>query len=824
MTTLLQDVRYALTMMRKNPGFTMAGLLTLGLGIGATTAVFSIVYGVLLRPLPYVEPSRIVRLSEEHPGAVSPLRAPMLSNLTYYAWSAAPRTIEQFAAYTSSAYTVARDGASVRLQGAQVTPSLFAMLGESPALGRFFRQEEAANPNAPPTVAVLSNRGWREHFNADPAIVGRGIIIDGTAASIVGVAKPGLAFPDSDALLWTPLAIFPPTAGAVAGRAGRMSVMFGLARLKPGVTPAQAEAEGTAAARSTVRPMAANLLFGNGGPPVVHVRGMVNEMTSRVRPALLVLAAGVVCVLLIACANVANLFLSRGVARERELTVRAAIGASRGRIVRQLLTESLVLSAIGGALGLGLASALVSAAPAIAAAGFPRLDAVRVDGRAIACAIAATIATAIVSGLAPALRGARVNLNDSLRGGDGASGGGFRSARSGRLRDTLLASEAAFAVLLLVGATLLARSFVKLTHVDAGYTPDGVLAVQVFVPGGNGNEIADRTQAAIQPLLERVRAIPGVTAAGAGNMMPLDNATMIAGFPAPWKRPGTEPTNARALLYLVTPGYQDALGLRVREGRVFTDADRASGTRAWVVNQEFARLYLPPQALGYRFEQPSDTRPVPVEIVGIVANVLKDGNDRKPQPEVYQLVRDRAQAFGSRFEISIRTAEAPALVAPAVRALVHDAVPSAAIETVPLSRRVAESVDQPRFAAAVLAAFALLALMLASVGLYGVLSYGVSQRRRELGVRAALGASPRDLVAIVVREGLTVAAVGLAAGLAGAALVTRFMQDALFGVQPLDAASFMAAPLLLLAVAAIACVLPASRAASTDPARALRAE
>jgi putative ABC transport system permease protein len=822
MNTLWTDVRYAVAMMGKNAGFSAAGLLTLALGIGATTAVFSVVYGVLLRPLPYPDPSRLVRLSEEHPGANSPLRAPMLSNLTYFAWSAAPRTVEQFAGYRSSAYTVTRDGTSDRIEGADVTPSLFAMLGETPARGRFFRDEEAREGSA--AVVVLSDRGWRERFAADPAIVGRGITVDGKPATIVGVARPGLAFPDSDARLWMPLVIPAPTAGAVAGRSGRMSVLFGLARLKPDVTPAQAEAEGTAAARSTVRPMAANLLFGIGGPPVVHVRGMVDEMTSRVRPALVVLGASVVCVLLIACANVANLFLSRGIAREREMTVRAALGASRGRLVRQLLTESFLFALVGGALGLALAAALVAWAPSIASDDFPRLDAVKIDARAIACALAATLATALLSGLAPALRGARVNLNESLRGGDGASAGGFRGARAGRLRDALLAVESAFAVLLLVGAILLTRSFLKLTHVDAGYTPDGVLAVQVYIPGGNADAIAAATQAQVQPLLERLRGVPGVITAGAGNMMPLDNSTMISGFPAPWTRPGTAPVNARAVTYLVTPGYQDALGLRVRQGRLLADVDRGSGTQAWVVNEEFARLYLPEPALGYRFEQTTDAGKRAVEIVGIVANVLKDGNDRKPQPDVYQVPRDKAQAFGSRFELVVRTSGAPAAIAPAVRALVHDALPAAAVETVPLSKRVAESVDQPRFATMVLASFAVLALVLASVGLYGVLSYGVSQRRRELGVRAALGASPRNLVAIVVREGLGIAAIGLAAGLAGAGLLTRFMQGALFGIEPLDAASFVAAPLVLLAVAALACVLPASRAASIDPARALRVE
>jgi putative ABC transport system permease protein len=378
-------------------------------------------------------------------------------------------------------------------------------------------------------------------------------------------------------------------------------------------------------------------------------------------------------------------------------------------------------------------------------------------------------------------------------------------------------------VLLLIGATLLARSFVRLTHVDAGYTPDRVLAVEVNVPGGDGDQQAARTQRLVARLIERLRAMPGVVAAGAGNMAPLDRSTMISGFPSPWTAPGAQPGNARAVSYIVTPGYQDALGLRVRQGRLFVDADISSGTRAWVVNEEFARLYLPPQPLGYRFEQQTDAGTRPVEIVGIVANVLKDGNDRKPQPDMYIVARDRAE-FGSHFEVVIRSTGAPSSLAPAVRAAVHDALPAAAIETVPLSQRVAESVDQPRFATTVLGTFAILALALASVGLYGVLSYSVSQRRRELGVRAALGAAKSDLVRLVVREGVGATMAGLAAGLVAAVLLTRLMRSVLFGIGPLDIVAFAAAPLVLIPIAVVACLLPASRAAQIDPIEALRNE
>jgi hypothetical protein len=306
-------------------------------------------------------------------------------------------------------------------------------------------------------------------------------------------------------------------------------------------------------------------------------------------------------------------------------------------------------------------------------------------------------------------------------------------------------------------------------------------------------------------------------------MMPLDRATQIAGFPAPWTPPGAEPRTARALTYLVTPGYAEALGLRLRGGRLFTDADDATGTRPWIVNEEFARLYLPPNPVGYRFEQRADSGPIPVEIIGVVGNVLKDGNDRKPQPEVYLTARDKGRFYG-RIEIAIRLQGPPAAAASSVRALVRELAPTAAVETVTMSERVAASVDQPRFAAAVLVTFALLALVLASVGLYSVVSYGVSQRRRELGVRAALGASRSTLLTLMIREGLGVIVAGLAAGLVAAAGLTRLMQGVLFGIVPLDPVSFLAAPLVLIPVALLACLIPASRAARTDPAEALRTE
>ena len=822
MDALLSDVRYALAAMRRNVGFAAAGLLTLALGIGATTAVFSVVYGVLMRPLPYPDADRLVQLSEEHPGAASPLQGPFLSNLTFYAWSNA-RTIEAAAAYRSMYFTIALPGGGERLTGAAVTPSMFSLLGQSPALGRFFLPDESREgANA---LLVLSDRGWRERFNADPAIVGRSLIVDGKPYEVIGVARPGFYFPRRDTLLWSPFEVTKPAPDTVAGQRGTMNVITAYARLRAGVTTLQAEAEGTAAARTTIRPMAANLLFGIGGPPVVHVRSVVSEMTARIRPALLVLAAGVVCVLLIACANVANLFLSRGVARQRELTVRAAIGASHGRLTRQLLTESLVLSMVGGALGLALAWALVRLAPVLAARNFPRLDAIVIDGRAIAFTALAALSTAILSGLAPALRGARFNLAESLHGGDGASAGGFRGVRARRLRDGLLVAEAAFAVMLLVAAILLARSFVRLTQVDAGYTADHVLTAEINVPGGGDPARAESMRALAEAILTRTRALPGVQSAGATNMMPLDGSTMISGFPSPWTSPGAERKSARSLTYVITPGYAETLGLRLKKGRLFNDSDLSSGIVPWVVNEEFARQYLPPEPTGYQWKYAATaTTPERInEVIGVVANTLKNGNDTSVQPENYQVPKGPAR-FSGRFEIVARASGDPASIAPVVRNIVRELAPTAAVETVTLSQRLAESVDEPRFAMVILVTFAALALTLAAVGLYGVLSYGVSQRRREIGLRAALGASRSTILRQVIHDGLRVTAIGLVAGLVTAAATTRLMQSALFGITALDPLSFAVAPVVLIPVAVVACLLPARRAASTDPAIALRYE
>jgi predicted permease len=799
--------------MARQKGFTAAACLTLALGIGANTAIFSIVYGVLLKPLPYPEPDRLVRVSEEHPGANGPLSGAYLSDLTVESWSRKLGTVEGVAAYSNGVYTVGQEN-PVRLPGAEVSPSLFPLLRVAPAAGRFFAPGE--NLEGADNVVVLSHALWRSRFGGSSDAVGRSIVIESRPRLVVGVAPAGFAFPNPDTSFWLPYVIPLPKDPQQRG----LWVFPALARLKPGMTPLQAAAEGTAAARAVPRPMAAELLFGKGEPVEVRVRPFVEEMTAGIRPALLVLAVAVGLVLLIACANVSNLFLARSIVRQRELAVRAALGASRRRLARQLLTESLVLALGGGALGLLLAWGLTQAVPALAPDDLPRLEEIRLDGRVLAFAAIASAIAGLLSGLMPAWRGMRVvaaPVLHNLREGGSRS----TSAAGKALRSSLLVVEAALAVVLLIGAGLLARSFIRLVEVDGGYQPEHVLTAQVYLP--EQEEGSTRNAAILSTLLARLEALPGVVAAGVANMAPLGNSTSIMGFSLPPRGPGGEPVSARANAWVVTPGYGRTLGLRVESGRFLEPADVSSGTQAVVVNEELVRQFITDG-------KPVVGRQLPnllegAEIVGVVGNVLKDGPDRPPQPEIFLAARESNLARFQQPFLLVRTTGDPLALAPDLRRLVREIEPRAAIDEVDrLTNRLSKAVAQPRFAALVLTVFAALALLLAAIGLYGVLSYSVSQRRREMGIRAALGATRGRLLGLVLREGMALTVAGLALGLGVALGVTRLMASLLFGVTPLDAVAFAAAPLALLGVATAACLIPARRAAAVDPAEALRSE
>ena len=799
MRTWPLDLRHAARLLSLNSGLTITALATLALGIGATTALFSIVDGVLLRPIPLAEPDRLVRVSEFHSGANAPVRGALLTNFTLQNWTSS-RTLEGLATYNSNDYTWTTETGASRVKGASVAPALFDLLRVKPASGRFFTDADAlagANP-----VLVLSDRFWRERFGADHAALGRVVRLNDSSYEIVGVAPPGFAFPGPGAMFWTPRTHLKPE---------DVSVAFALGRLRPGATIAQAEAEGTAAARRQGRSVIHDLLLGTGGPPRVRVRTMLDEATARVRPALLVLTAGVFLVLVVGCANVTNLLLSRGVGRRRELAVRTALGATRSRLTRLLLFESLLLATTGGALGVFLAWLLIGTLPSLAPSDFPRLDNVSMNAPVLGVGLLASLAAGLLSGLLPALRLCRGNPSIALRDDDARSAG----LASSRLRFLLLVGEAAAAVVLIVGAAILVESFIRLARVDPGYDPTNVLTARVYLTGAAATP--ERRVAFVESLLGRIRHTPGVVAAGAGNMAPFGESVFISSHQGPR-------SEMRAVDHVVTPGYAEGLGLRLREGRVIRPSDVGAPVNALMVNETFARASF------------TDGRPVigrafsgmrhsgPGQIVGIVGDVLKDGPEGAPQPEIYG-THAAGRPITREINVIIRTTGDPLAFAPTLQQLVRAEDRQAAVDEIAaLADRLSLSMAAPRFFATVLAAFATLAVTLAAVGLYGVLSYLVSQRRRELGIRAALGASRRELMALVLRQGVGATIVGLGAGLALSWVAASIMRRLISGIGAPDLTPFAAASVVLLVVAATACLIPARRAASSDPLEALRHE
>ena len=819
MHTLVSDARHALRLLSSQRGFAAAVLLTIALGVSGTTAVFAFVYGVLIRPLPYPQHDRLVRLHELHPGAVAPIPGARLSGPTYRAWSSSAGTLESIGAFGGRDYTLTIGDVAERRRGTRVTPGVFRVLGASPAVGRFFSDTDAFDGAAP--VVVLSHGLWRDRFGASSDAIGRTLTIDGVDHQVVGIAPAGFSFPDrlvglrddrQEVSLYTPLNVRP--------RPGATAIDYtdAIARLGPGVSLEQAAAEGTSLARSVDRPNA-DLVFGKGQPVEVHVRSLTDDMTIAVRPALGVLSAGVGLVLLIACANVAHLFLSRGRVRVREMAVRSALGASRARLVRQLVTESMVVALIGGALGACIGIACTAAAVRLAPADFPRLDQIRIDRSFAMIAMAAAGVVAALAGLVPAIRGARVDLSGSLQ-----SGSRTATPAGRRLRHVLLAVEAALAVVLLIGAALLARSFAELLDVDAGYDASGVLTADVRMPAGSTSA---RTSQLTDAVLERVRGLPGVRAAGAGDMAPFGSMISSFGFRlGDTTGPDGRPATATSLRSIVTPGYAEALGMRLVEGRLFRVGDRAAAVRPMLVSQTFARRYLRDgrPITGRRFPGLFPNwlgRNTNVEIAGVVEDVLPADLDARPQPQIFV-----AEGGGAQLEhvtLIVKTDASPEPVIPLIRETVRRLEPGATVERVgPLAVKVAASFAGRRFTTTVVVVFAALALTLAAIGLYGVLSYDVAERRREIGVRTALGATRGDILRMIVGDGMTPTTMGLAAGMFGAALLTRTMAGALFGVSPLDAVAFSTAPLILIAIATIACILPARRALAIDPAQALR--
>jgi predicted permease len=799
------DLRYAARALLSAPGFTIAAVATLAIGIGANTAIFSVVDGVLLKPLPFSQPDRIVTVFQDDrkKGATHDDVAPG----NFADWRERNTTFSGLAAAEPFALNYTGPDGEEQIYNWNVTQDFFSVLDVRPVLGRLLQPADFVPGSAP--ALVLNYGSWQRRFGGDPAIVGKRLIIGGAPMTIVGVLPPTFAYLQSSKMeMYVPKVLTPGDA-----RIRTPAWWHEVGRLKPGVTPdrALADMNRVAAQLSTEFPGTNT----DVGTTVESLRDTVVGDTSQ---ALLLLFGAVGMVMLIACANVANLFLVRTARRSREFAIRGALGAARSRIMRQVLTESLLVATAGGVAGVALAFWGVAAIRGFAPASVPRVDEMRVDGRALAFTIAAVVFTTFVFGMLPALRAARPGSADELRTGGRAIG----SERQHRLRGLFVTAELAFAMILLVNAGLLVRSFVSVVRADRGYHSDHVLAATVFVY--RWNKTPGTRRDFIAQLVERAAAIPGVIAAGATSALPLEMAIgadkgtfTIPGRPV---AVGEEPS---ARMTTLTPGAFDALGISLRRGRLFTASDDSASVPVAIVSEEMARRFWPGEdPIGKRitvgFYSPSGER----AIVGVVADVRQIALDAPLEPMLYV---PHAQAPTGAVSVVLRTAGEPRKVSRDLKRVVAALNPELPIaDLVTLDELVSTSLTSRRFTLILFVAFSLAAVVLAVVGVYGVISQGTAERWREFGVRIALGAQPRDIVRIAMRQGLTSAATGITIGAVGAAALTTLMRGMLFSVVPFDVPTYGAVGLMMLVTAMLACYVPARRATRVDPLVALRAD
>ena len=801
---MFQDLRFGLRILLKNPGFTFVAALTLALGIGANTAIFSVVNAVLLRALPFKDADRLVALWESNPRNMQN----EVAAANFLDWREQNQVFEQLAALSYASIALTGGDEPERLQAAVVTPSFFFTLGTPASLGRVFLPEEE-KPGAAP-VAILSHGLWRRRFAADPNLIGKTITLNGIDRTVVGVMPLDfqLPFPTNRQVdLWLPR-IF--SAGLSANRVAHFLYVF--ARLKPNVTAAQAQSEMEAVARRLEQQ------YPDTNTSVsVRLNPLQEQIVGAVRRPLLLLLGAVAFVLLIACANVANLSLGRAAARAPEMAIRSALGASRLRVIRQLLTECMLLAGLGGALGLLLAFWGVRLLIAVGPTTLPRLKEVSVDGQALGFTLLVSLLTGLIFGLAPALQAMTPDLNASLKGGGRGAGAGLRP----RARNLLAVAEVALALALLLGAGLLMRSFGRLLRVDPGFKPDHALAMDIALPSakyGQGNQQA----AFFQQALRRIESLPGVISAGAALNLPLSGSNATTGVTAD-DRPTPFPPDIPQIDYrIISSNYFRALGIPLRTGRDFIERDAPGNSAVAIINESLARRFWPNEdAVGKRLtihEKP----PVSCEVVGVVGDVKHYRLDAEAKAEIYVPYLQRPNDF---MHIVARTAADPLQFVPAIRrelAEVDKDQPVHNIKT--MEQLFAESISQPNFNMLLLSVFAAVAMVLAAIGIYGVISYSVTQRAHEIGVRMALGARGADVLKLVMRQGLTLAITGVAVGLAGSFALTSLMKTLLFEVSATDPVTFVIVPSLLAAVALLACWIPARRATKVDPIRALRNE
>jgi predicted permease len=814
MESLIRDLRYALRSLSRRPSFTAIAVITLALGIGANTAIFSVVNAVLLRPLPFPHPEQLVTLWERNPKQGYEQNPPAAGD--FVDWRDQNRVFAQMAIYApSKKFNLALGDLPERITGAAVSTSLFDLLGVSPVQGRVFSSEEEQAGRD--QVVIISEKFRQSHFAAGRNPVGETITLDGKSYAIVGVMPEGFQFPGgtgtvlrtftpAPADLWVPLVL---DAETLRQRSSHSLNVIG--RLKPGVTVAQATAEMDAIQQRLEQQYSTFFIGSN-----VTLVPLAEQVVGAARRPVLVLWGAVAFVLLISCANIANLLLSRAASRKKEIALRAALGAGRGRMIRQLLTESLLLSIFGGVAGTLLAAWGVRALSAIVPPNFPRRDEISIDAWVLGFTLLISILTGVIFGLAPALNSSRIDLIEALKaGGRNATAG----AQGHRLRSLLVIVEMGLALILLVGASLMIQSFLHLQQVTPGFETDHRLVMEISLPANSYPR--EQRPAFFQQLLERTRTLPGVEAIAAAKHLPLTGDNMnfafdIEGRPFPaGKSPGAD-------CRFVTPDYFRAMAIPLIQGRVFSDDDAPQSPHVLIINERMARRFFP-------HEDPVGKRLVlginnfTGQIVGIVADVKHVGLDAEANDEIYAAYSQAP--FWTDMNLIVKTAGDPMSVAGSIRNELGNLdrhVPIGKVRT--MESIAAESVAQPRFRTLLLSLFGVVALLLASVGIYGVMSYAVTQRTQEIGIRMALGAQISDVRRMVITHGMTMAVIGVVSGVAGAFVLTRLIASLLFGVAPTDVATFAGVSIGLAAAALVACYVPARRASKVDPLVALRYE
>ncbi|HWS87815.1 MAG TPA: ABC transporter permease [Pyrinomonadaceae bacterium] len=818
MRTLLQDLRFGVRMLWKRPGFTAVAVVTLALGIGANSAIFSVVNGLLLRPLPYADSERLAIIWTHSPGANVAQDWP--SPGQFEAVKAQANSFESLALAHGTSQNLAGETGAERIGAVRTTSNMFPLLGVRPLLGRVFLPEEDA-PGRPPVV-VLSHGLWQRRFGSDPNVVGRAVTLNGKSHEVVGVMPADFSLgyevmPTVGSVQQAEVLL--PLALDAEGRARQGDENYNvIGRLKPGATFEQARAELDQATRNLAQQ------FPEYYPPSrafsFSARPLLEQVVGDVRPALLVLLGAVGFVLLIACANVANLLLARAAVREKEMAVRTAIGAGRWRIVRQLLTESLALSFAGGVLGLLIAFWGLDALRALAPGNIPRLSNITLDARVLLFTSLVTIMTGVLFGLAPALRSSRVNLGETLKeGGRGLAGGGGQ-----RLRDALVVVEIALSLVLLAGAGLLVRSFMRVQQVEPGFDPRGVVSMRFAVTGTPYQ--GERSTEFFRQLLERARAMPGVESAGAVNSLPLSGTIGWGGITIEGYVPTTTGQEAiQADMRVAGVGYFETMRVPLLGGRHFDERDAAKDApKVVVIDEKMARTYWPGQEpVGKRLKVGGADSEAPwLTIVGVVGGVKQYALDTDSRVTIY--MPHGQNPSGTMYVVARTSGDAGALAQSLAREAraIEPNVPVYDVKT--MTERLSDSLARRRFAMTALGLFALVAMALAAVGIYGVMSYSVAQRTREIGVRVALGARRRDVLGLVLRRGMLLAALGIGAGLAGALPLARVLGSLLFGVSASDPVTYAAISLLLALAALLACYVPARRATKVDPMVALRYE